>query len=409
MARFLILAAALTGAVWGQGGVPPAAQVEQVTREIAEITGLAVKRPIPMETITREGWKKWVEDEIRQNVKPEEIRVEELALKMIGLAPRDFDLKKATVDLLGEQAAAVYDHRRKKMLLVEGGAAGALGDAVLVHELAHAVADQHFNMRRFLDKGPKPDEAQTARLAVVEGQAMWIMLEWQMRRTGQSLKGNTAAIEAVLPSMGQLAAETYPVFSGAPLYMRETLMFPYTAGMMFQQAAVEKYGQKGFAEVLQKPPVSTRQVIHPEVYFSGQTPVAASLPEVETRSEYRVLTKGSIGELDFRVLFQQYGAEKQAREAAAAWRGAAFELLEHRKEGRAVLRWGSEWSGEASAREALKLYGRVLEGKSKGLRWKEQGETRLRGSNEDGEFEVAVEGASLRAVEGMKAGTSRLY
>ncbi|MBI5083798.1 MAG: hypothetical protein HZB13_04275 [Acidobacteria bacterium] len=362
-----------------------------------------------METITRAGWKDWVAEEVRQNVKPEEIRVEELALKMFGLVPRDFDLKKATVDLLGEQAAAVYDHRRKKMLLVEGGAAGALGDAVLVHELAHAVADQHFNMHRFLDKGPKSDEAQTARLAVVEGQAMWIMLEWQMRRTGQTLKGNTAAITAILPMMGQAAAETYPVFAGAPLYMRETLVFPYTAGMMFQQAAVEKYGQKAFAEVLQKPPVSTRQVIHPEVYFSGQTPVAASLPEVEPRNEYKVLTKGSIGELDFRVLFQQYGAEKQAREAAAAWRGAAFELLEHRKEGRAVLRWGSQWAEEESARAALKLYGRVLEGKSQGLKWREQGETKLRGVNADGEFEVVVEGASVRGVEGLKAGANRLY
>ena len=49
--------------------------------------------------------------------------------------------------------------------------------AELAHEIAHAVADQHFGLRRFLrlapDRGPRLDgDATRARLALVEGDAV---------------------------------------------------------------------------------------------------------------------------------------------------------------------------------------------------------------------------------------------
>ena len=216
------------------------AHLQSLLKEVGEITGLEVKRPVKARTVTRDEWKQWVDDEIRQTVKLEEIRADELALRLFGLIPRDFDLRKATVDLLGEQAAAVYDPRQKLMMVVDGASPeGVMADMVLVHELAHALADQHFDLKRFLEKGAKTGEDQTARLAVVEGQAMWVMLEWQMRRTGSSLKNNRAALDLMLPMMGRMAAEQFPVFSTAPLYMKETLLFPYSAGILFQQSAIE--------------------------------------------------------------------------------------------------------------------------------------------------------------------------
>ncbi len=159
------------------GGAANAEQLKEQIALITEITGLEARKQVPVETLSRQAWKAWVDEQVKEQSKPEEIRKDEILLKMFGLVPRDFDLRKSTVDLLGEQAAAVYDHRRKRMIFVEGADTAGMEESVLIHELSHAVADQHFDMGRFLDKGPKSDEQQFARLAVVEGQAMWIMAE----------------------------------------------------------------------------------------------------------------------------------------------------------------------------------------------------------------------------------------
>lgn len=373
-----------------------------MTAEIARITGLEVKRDVPLAAITRQDWKQWVDDEVRRTVKPEEIRADEITLRLLGLIPKDFDLRKTTVDLLGEQAAALYDHRRKKMLFVEGAAPGLLQEAVLVHELSHAVADQHFDMRRFLDKSAKTDESQTARLAVVEGQAMWIMLESQvLRMGGVSLTKNRAALDMMLPSMGQMAAESYPVFAHAPLYLRETLVFPYTAGLLFQQAAVERFGQKAFAEVLRNPPNTTSEVLHPERW---PAPLAAPppLPDFAGAKACRKLSSGTLGELDLRILLKQYASEEDANRAAPAWRAGAYETLENRKDGQATVRWAVAFDSPESARQFLALYARVIEGKWKTAVFDERTQDRLAGRGEAGGFLVSAGGAQVSGLEGLK-------
>ena len=385
-----------------QAQVPDAAQIRKLTAEIADITGLAVKRPVPFEMISRSAWKQWVSDEITRTVKPEEIRIEELVLKRFGLIPADYDLRQATVDLLGEQAAAVYDHRRKRMLFVEGAAEGSMEEAVLIHELSHAVADQHFDMKRFLEKGPKSDEAQAARMAVVEGQAMWIMLESQMRKTGATLKGNSAAIDIMLPNMGKLAADAYPVFTKAPLYLRETLLFPYTAGLLFQQAVLEKNGKSGFADVLRNPPASTQQIIHPDKYFSATAQTRPAVPPMANLKEFDKLTSGSIGELDFKILLQQYVGEPESRAISPKLRGGLFDLLEHKKEKYAVLRWSAEWDSPETARAFFADYEKVLRGKSKQLELRQDSLTQLSGYNEHGDFIVTLDAARVTALEGLK-------
>lgn len=400
--RLLLLIAALRLVSPAAAQPPSPADLDRLTSEITEITGFAARRPIPSETISREGWKEWVEREITEQVKPEEIRAEELTLKMFGLLPDGFNLRQATVDLLAEQAAAVYDHRRKRMLFVEGGPGGLMNDMVVVHELAHALADQHFDLTKFIDKAPKTDEAQAARLAVVEGQAMWIMLEAQMRRMGQSLKKDPGMISTFTASAAAGASGLFPAFDRAPLYLRQTLMFPYMAGLNFQQKALEHYGARGFSEVLKRPPATTREVLHPEVWIAGTPPGRPPLPRFDNPRDYNRLTQGSVGELDFEILLTQYVAEAEAKRQAPRWRGGAFELHEHKTAKRPLLRWSTLWESEQAAAEFLHLYRRVLEGKAPETRFTREMATSLEGVNRAGAFRVSRIGARVEGVEGLK-------
>jgi hypothetical protein len=381
--------------------VPTAEQITRILGQISEITGLKLKHPVPMSTLTKAEWRRWVDDRVRESAKPEEIRVEETAMKMFGFFPPEFDLRASTVDLMSEQAAAVYDHKKKRMIFVQDAAPEDMEEAVLAHELSHALADQHFDMGRFLEKGPRSDESDSARLAVVEGQAMWIMLEVMMNRNGQSLTTNSAALQLMLPSMGKMAASQYPVFDKSPLYLKESLLFPYSAGLLFQQAVIDKLGREAFAAVLRDPPKNTQQILHPEKYLAHEAVASVDLPELDGRSKMKKLTDGDVGEFDMHVLFEQYSSKKDADEAAPAWRAGRFELLEEKGTKHPVLRWAVLWATPESAQQALSLYLKVMEKKSQNLKWTRQAAGAAEGSNQHGAFRIWADGSRLEAIEGL--------
>jgi hypothetical protein len=378
---------------------PDRAEIDRTLRQLSEVTGFSVKRPVPTEAMTREQWKVWLEQELKRRVKPEEIRRDELVLKKFGLVPPDFDLKKTTVDLLTEQAAAFYDHRKKKMVFVQGG--GASQDVVLAHELAHALADQHFSMTRFVEASGFSDDAQTARLAVVEGQATWLMMEIPLRAMGASLTKNRAPLDMI----GQSSASSglFPVFDNAPLYLRETLLFPYRDGVLFQQALVEKWGQKGFSEPLRRAPAGTQQILHPEAYFENRVPLHPPLPAFKPPSGFKRIADGSFGELDLKILLQQYGGAEETRRIAPGWRGGQFDLWEARDRSRSVLRWSLEFDSGETAAAFLRQYKSVLAGKWKQMPAPRESAARLEGEGGDGCYLVRLLGSRVEGLEGLPA------
>jgi hypothetical protein len=242
-------------------------EIGGILQDLHEITGFKIKHRVPAEIITRDKVKEFLEQRMKEASSPEEIRVEELTLKKFGLVPQDFDLAKNTVDLLTEQAAAFYDFHRKRMFITDW-TPSATREPALVHELGHALADQNVNLDKFIKQGQKSDDGSMARLAVMEGQASWLMAEYLARKAGQSLATSPACWRPWRTAIESGAGE-FPVFESEPLYLRETLTFPYSQGLLFQNAVYQRMKQKSFEEVFRKPPVSTQQILHPDTYFSG--------------------------------------------------------------------------------------------------------------------------------------------
>jgi hypothetical protein len=370
---------------------------KEILAQLTKITGLAIVKPVDQQTMRRDQLKEYFEARIKEVVKPEEIRVEELTLKLFGFAPPQFDLKKTTVDLMAEQAAAFYDYRKRKMVLLEGGEGGAMAEMALIHELAHALADQHFNLERFLKKANSSDDASLARTAVMEGQATYLMSEFMAQKMGQSLKESPSMVD-MMARMAAAGGSGFPVFESVPLYMRESLVFPYSRGMVFQHKAVEKYGQKGFAEVFQRPPATTREILHPEVYFDRTPPTPVKVPTLPTERGWKKVAEGTVGEFDFTVLLKQYARDHEA--LGSEWRGGRYQVWERRQGRGAVLAHASAWSDEGRARGVLAAYREVLKGKSKECSFSEDGAARLAGKADSGHFWVRVDGAVVAGVEG---------
>ena len=146
--------------------LPDAAEINAILGRLSDITGFRVRRQLPFQMITRAQINTYIKEQIRHSVRPKDIYAEELSLKKLGFVPADFDLRQTTIDLLTEQAAAFYDFHQKKLFISEWAAA-SMRDEALVHELAHALADQNFNIEKYLNKDPNDAEESLARQTVV--------------------------------------------------------------------------------------------------------------------------------------------------------------------------------------------------------------------------------------------------
>jgi hypothetical protein len=405
--RFL-LSFLLVGALYRAPAETPAApdarktfeQIDEIMADLSRITGLKQQRRVPADLINRDQLKQFLEQRVKEVVKPEELRIEELTLKKFGFAPADFNLKETTIDLLTEQAAAFYDHKKKRLFLLDYSSS-AVQQMALVHELAHALADQHFHMEKFIERGNHSDDSSLARMAVVEGQATWLMAEYMASKMGQSLKTSPSLVD-MMSRMTENSDGSYPVMNRVPLYLRESLVFPYSQGVRFQNAVCVKLGMGAFAEVFRRPPVSTQQILHPEKYFSGENGGNAALPDFETRKEYKMLASGSVGEFDHAILLRQYGG-KEAEPLSAQWKAGNYKLFESKGDRRVVLAYASDWQTEDAAREFFSRYRQILQGKWKKLRIEDESADSLRGEGDDGFFVLRREGAHVSSLEGLRS------
>jgi hypothetical protein len=398
-ALFLILLAAALAPAQPGDSAKLCAQIPPLAEQLAKVSGMPLRHPVPCAFITKEKIKEFLNKRVKEVTKPADLRAEELTLKKFGLVPPDFDLARSTIDLLTEQAAAFYDYDKKKLFITDTTSAETQ-EPVLAHEIAHAIADQHYNLAKFIKAGRKSDDGATARLAVMEGQATWLMSELLARKMGQSLKDSPALL-AMMSGATEAGAGQFPVFDKSPLYLRLSLVFPYTKGMLFQNAVFDRDGQKGFAGVFLTPPVSTQQILHPDKYFSGVKPTQPELPQAHLPKGYKSLVGGSLGELEHVIMLEQYSGKERAAEIAPHWRGCTFELQENKQAARVVLLYAAEWDTEDAARLYFAAYRRQLEKKWKQMTVATETDDAVTGTGDDGRFELRRKGATVTSVEGL--------
>lgn len=371
---------------------------------LSEITGWRVRRSVPSQMLSKEKFRQFVETRMKQTSNREDLRIEELTLKLFGFVPQDFNLAHETVELVSEQAAAFYDYNKKCLFILDSTSQGSEQRVALVHELAHALADQQYPLGKYLRKGSPDDDGATARQAVMEGQATWLTWAYMSKRAG----GKAEVPASMLAEQKQSAPSAeFPIFSKEPLYLRESLVFPYDEGMRFQDAVFHKLGRRAFDEVFQRAPRTTQHILHAETYFSDQKPADPALPNLPAElgkevKRFRVLAEGSVGELDHSILLRQYTSEREGRDAASHWRGGSFRIFEHKKDKHPILAFVSAWDSPESAQTFFELYQRVLRGKWKKMEVATQSPTEIAGAGDIGRFQLRLSGSQVVSLEGLR-------
>lgn len=276
----------------------------------------------------------------------------ELAYRTFGLIPDTLDLRAFLVELLLEQAMGYYDPVRD-VLFVRDDAPAEMLEAVIVHELVHALQDQVTDLDSLVHAVPENDR-RTAIQSAMEGHAMAAMMAYQL----SDMMGSRVSAED-LPEVGpELAgalasAAAYPQLARAPAIIREPLLFAYLGGARYVQRLWRRRPghPPPFGEWL---PESTEQIMHTEkLLVSRDSPLRFAVDAAATG--WQVEYARDLGELELRIYLEEHlGASEAVTEAAAGWDGDAYAVLSSGDD--LALVWYSAWDTEADAEEFVAAY-----------------------------------------------------
>jgi hypothetical protein len=348
--------------------------VDEILHFASQDSGLPIRHSVKRALVSREQAMKYIESRMGSDEDAQRLNRSALVLKKFGLLPPDFDLQTFLVALLREQVAGYYDPKSKTVNLLDW-VDGDVQRPVLAHELTHALQDQSCNLDRWLKDGPRgqkkdsdvqDDEALAARQAVSEGQAMVVLTDYELAPLGKTILDAPEIVAAMKAGV----TEGSPVFDSAPLYIKDSLAFPYTYGLDFERTLLQKKGKQGaFADVLQHPPLNTREVMQPAVYLAGEHLAPLHPPKLEKvlGKSWKKVDVGGVGEFDVSVMVEQYANEDLARQLWPQWRGGYYYAARQKKaaSGSLALLYVSKWAEPEQATKFAGIYAQSLKKKYK--------------------------------------------
>lgn len=224
-------------------------------------------------------------------------------------------------------------------------------DAVAIHELTHALQDQHFDIGRN-DEALKDDwDASLAYHSLIEGEASVVMMASMLDKMGQKLD-TLMQNDAVMDAMSSAAATPQTIDASVPPYFVKSLVFPYFAGMKFVIAAYKRGGWAAVDKVYANPPRSTREILHPDDYFArvaAKTPTL--VPPIAKIEGAKLLTAEHVGEWHWGFLVGEENARGWVNDRVSVARNDA---------GATTVLTESLWDDAAHAKLFAAAYAKFL-------------------------------------------------
>jgi hypothetical protein len=179
----------------------------------------------------------------------------------------------------------------------------------------------------------------------------------------QTLWAQSNLTQDDLTQLARSSAGSDDSLARVPLVVRTELLFPYIDGFNFVRQAYRQGGNDYAVldDLFKNPPESTAQLLHPEKYRNRVQPVDVQLGDVSTRLglDWRKIGSGVLGELDTRIMLEQWGTDHSAASrTAAGWAGDQWQLVE--KAGRSAIVLKSTWETPESAKAFYSSYTRGL-------------------------------------------------
>lgn len=404
----LLALAALTVAVTVSAqAADRTAEVAELQDLVAEIRGRPFTRPIAAVNQSDRDFEAYLDRQLASQLAPGLAEHFETVVRAVGLYRGEElgDILDLSKQVMMTQAAAYYDPDTSTFYIVLDELPDAMRRPLFAHELTHGLQDQYHDLDAYLldqGGGRLDDDALLARQAVVEGEATYVMTVASVKDVlgvvpAREMLGMAISVQAGM-STEQLAAmaatgadgelaEAAAAMENIPAFLMETLLGSYMKGQAFV-FEIQADGWSAVDRLFTHPPLSTEQILHPEKYTAGETPVRfdlETLPAELTRGWTR-LHANVLGEMQWRIVLREHGLGDIAGLASAGWDGDAYAVYTD-DAGATLLLLATHWDTQQDAEDFAAAYQGVIDAKGG-----HGATTRL--LRHDGRFVGIVEGGS---------------
>lgn len=352
------------------------ASVLALSREVESIRGLRFVRPVQTRVDRAQDTRAHFETEGQTANE----RLDALLAVGLGLTRtelhRDHD---AFARMMASEAQGYYDPHEAVLVLSDDdatrlqelGPRGTDARATVVHELVHALQHQHYRARVEVDEdAPAMDDRADTRLALLEGDATLVALEWAARQQGRRLLGT----EDLEPRIARWLERAMVLTEhDVEPYLLDALELPYHAGVRAVAQMQARGGWDAVNRALADSALSSGALMHADREQSVWQSVSA---QPVSDPALRVLTERTLGEIELRLLVSQVVRDERAGVIAGVWRGDRVTLQGTEGEGALVLRWVIACESPEGARGLVAALEPMV------ARWRRQGCPRMRGARE---------------------------
>lgn len=377
--------------------------VRSMQRKVEQVRRLDFRSDVSVQRRSREDLKNRLIEKFDEDLPPEDLAKAEATLKAFGFVGAHVDLKQLVIRYSSNEVAAFYDPRTGELWMIEDDAGSSEDDEiVIIHEMIHALEDQHFDLEAVDKKAKGHDDQTNAIDALTEGSATLGMF-LPLWRDGVPEPEGPADYEAqakwIARALGMTAklgqTEDYPnIFAEGGLY-------PYLDGLHFVAAIYKERGWKGVDRAYADPPLSTEQVLHPEKYLHREPPIEVDLPDTDALlgGAWERVEDNTLGEYYTRLFLKEHLVVQPARrllgeglgasglgkwlgegavglfaadpvEAAAGWGGDRYRIYRATKTGAIALVWATNWDSDSEATQFLAAYRKATRRRFRG--WDEE-------------------------------------
>ena len=336
----------------------------RIEAAVAEIRGLAFKRPVAVKVVTSAEARAHFTERAQKLWPKERVALDQAVYANLGLLPAGFDLLSSYLDLLEEQALGYYDPGSDTFFLVDTAAGTETAPMLIAHELTHALDDQYFDLDALLAARQEDDDRSAALSALMEGSGTAVMTVFLARemRAGRITMGAVRSLQETEVIRAERLKATPPV-------IQRSLLASYILGLSFLTRGNPARLAAGLdpadlAHAFSDPPQSTEQILHPEKYWQDAArdlPRRVSLPDLSRRlgAGWSLASHGTLGELGLASLTGAPALDlaspevlQVARWTTAAAAGAGGDLYHHYVSGaRSVTVLATVWDTQRDAVE----------------------------------------------------------
>jgi len=353
--------------------------MDEILDFASQDTGFIKHSSVKHQLVSQDDVTRHARESMSDSAEAQRMARSELVLKKLGYLPPEFNLKTYLVSAVGESVAGYYEFKSKTMNLLNWVGLEQQRP-IMAHELTHALQDQNYDLmtwesrprRQMAAVSMRADstegEGTSARRAVIEGQAMVVYVDYLLKPYGRTLGDTPSAMEFVKDRMAE-SYDTSFVIKNAPLLFKESAMFPYREGLVFELALLKKGGNKlAFADAFAHPPADTHEVMEPAAYLAGEKAPAVNIPDLKVMlaGNYEPYDTGGMGQLDARIMTQQFGTENDRDSITPSWNGGAYVAVKRvgAKEplttADVALLYLSRWKTPEAAQRFVEVYKKSL-------------------------------------------------